>query len=59
LFFSYDKAEYTPPFPKQPQVSKKQPIVASKQLIVAAFLPLLPNAPNTFAAFKIKTKTAE
>jgi hypothetical protein len=47
------------PSPKQPQVSKKQPGVASKQLIVAAFLPLLPNAPNTFAAFKTKTKTAE
>jgi hypothetical protein len=47
------------PSPKQPQVSKKQPGVASKQLIVAAFLPLLPNAPNTFVAFKTKTKTAE
>jgi hypothetical protein len=31
----------------------------SKQLIVATFLPVLPDAPNTFAAFKTKTKTAE
>jgi hypothetical protein len=48
---------FKPPPPKQPQVSKKQLIVAAKQLIVAAFLPFLPNAPNTFAAFKTKTKT--